>query len=119
MSLDAAHRAEQDLNSYQAKQGIGRKSDSVLESGVNEQVDKQFNGAASAKYGVVASSSSGDHRKIPPEEGGELDDRGRMTEAKDFEGPDGPEEKIKAQTVRRPGDDDVPVPQDLKHKGIQ
>lgn len=43
----------------------------------------------------------------------------RMTEAKDFEGPDGPEEKIKAATVRRPGDDDVLVPQDLKHKGIK
>ncbi|GAD98971.1 hypothetical protein Plec18167_003397 [Paecilomyces lecythidis] len=118
MSLDAAHRAEQELNSYQAKQGLGRKSDSVLESGVNEQVDKQFGGNADAKYGEVASSSAGNRRKIPPEEGGEIDDRGRMTEAKDFEGPGGPEDKVRMATERRPGDDDVPVPQELKHKGI-
>lgn len=42
----------------------------------------------------------------------------RMTEAKDFEGPGGPEDKVRMATERRPGDDDVPVPQELKHKGI-
>lgn len=33
----------------------------------------------------------------------------RMTQAKDFEGRDGPEDKMKIVQERRPGDDGVPV----------
>lgn len=33
----------------------------------------------------------------------------RMTEAKDFQGPGGPEDKMKIVEERRPGDDGVPV----------
>lgn len=92
-----AHQAERDLNSYQAKQGLGPKSDSsmfssfckakhlispkltyqALDSGVNEMVDKKFGQLTGIKTGREAGASSSDRKPIPEDEGGSRDDRGR------------------------------------------
>jgi hypothetical protein len=95
-NLRIAHEAEKDLNTYQAKQGLGRKSDSstsssfqsacllsreanlyiAVESGVNEMVEKKF-GDTGIKTGREAGASSSDRKPIPEDEGGSRDDRGR------------------------------------------
>lgn len=67
--------AERDLNSYQAKQGLNNVS--VDDSGVDGIVEKKFPGAE-VKSGTEISTNAGYNRRIPPEEGGELDDRGRQ-----------------------------------------
>ena len=94
-ALKMAYRAEQDLNSYQAKQGLGPKSDSSMqcpcalsywkrsltvtaaESGVNEMVDKKFPQETGVKTGPGAVPTGSDRRPIPEDEGGVRDDRGR------------------------------------------
>ncbi|CAI7628249.1 hypothetical protein N7509_003242 [Penicillium cosmopolitanum] len=117
-NLRIAHEAEKDLNSYQAKQGLGPKSDSAQESGVNELVEKRFPEAGGVKYGPGATASGSDHRKIPEDEGGTRDDRGRLPQAKDFQGKGGPEDSVKIESERRPGDQEVPNLQDLKRRGV-
>ncbi|KAL3477649.1 hypothetical protein BJX99DRAFT_257249 [Aspergillus californicus] len=99
-SSDARHmaaRAEQDLNSYQAKQGLGPKSDSTLESGVDEMAERKFE-TAGVKYGGRDTVPSGSDRKpIPDDEGGVRDDRGRLAQAQQFEGRGGPVDKAQWQ----------------------
>ncbi|OQE01031.1 hypothetical protein PENSOL_c005G02676 [Penicillium solitum] len=56
--------AERDLNSHQAKQGRSRKSDSTVESGVDEMVDQRFSQPTSVKYGSGSTASGSDHRVI-------------------------------------------------------
>ncbi|KAJ5586949.1 uncharacterized protein N7459_002714 [Penicillium hispanicum] len=115
----AAFNAEKDLNSYQAKQGLGRKSDSTLESGVDEMVDQRFADAgAGVKYGSGATASGSDHRKVPEDEGGTRDDRGRLPNAEHFTGPGGPEDSVKIESENRPGDQDALNIQDMKRRGI-
>ncbi|KAJ5499941.1 hypothetical protein N7453_008992 [Penicillium expansum] len=82
--------AERDLNSHQAKQGRSKKSDSTIESGVDEMVDRRFSQPTSVKYGPGSTASASDHRVIPDEEGGVRDDRNRLARASQFEGPGGP-----------------------------
>ncbi|KAJ6102140.1 hypothetical protein N7486_004567 [Penicillium sp. IBT 16267x] len=116
---NAAFGAQKDLNSYQAKQGLGKKSDSALESGVDEMANKRFDDTgAGLKYGPGATASGSDHRKIPEDEGGTRDDRGRLPNAGHFNGPGGPEDKIKIESENRPGDDDTLTLQDMKRKGL-
>lgn len=50
---------------------------SALESGVDEMVEKKFGESADVKYGPGSTASGSDHRKIPEDEGGIRDDRGR------------------------------------------
>lgn len=69
-----AKQAELDLNSYQAKQGLNNSS--VDDSGVDAGVEKKFPGAE-VKTGDELSTSGSYNKRIPPSEGGELDDRGR------------------------------------------
>ncbi|KAL2784434.1 hypothetical protein BJX66DRAFT_329989 [Aspergillus keveii] len=87
-------RAEQDLNSYQAKQGIGRQSDSTLESGVNEMAERKFPQATGVRYGREAVATGSDRKPIPEDEGGMRDDRGRLAQSQHFEGRGGPEDKF-------------------------
>ncbi|OJJ86401.1 uncharacterized protein ASPGLDRAFT_23602 [Aspergillus glaucus CBS 516.65] len=117
-ALRLAARAEQDLNSYQAKQGLGPKSDSTLESGVNEFVDKKFPQETGVKTGRGAVPTGSDNKPIPEDEGGSRDDRGRLATAGEFQGKGGPEDKAKIQGERRPGDQDTLNLQDLKREGI-
>ncbi|KAF3893274.1 hypothetical protein GY631_3773 [Trichophyton interdigitale] len=73
-----AYQAEKDLNSYQAKTGRGGKniSDTAQETGVDAGVENKFPGAE-VRVGPGSTASGSDHRVIPPEEGGEIDDRGQ------------------------------------------
>ncbi|KAJ5487314.1 hypothetical protein PENNAL_c0053G08555 [Penicillium nalgiovense] len=81
---------ERDLNSHQAKQGRSKKSDSTVESGVDEMVNQRFSEPTSVKYGPGSTAQDSDHRVIPEEEGGVRDDRNRLARASQFEGPGGP-----------------------------
>ncbi|GFF54750.1 hypothetical protein IFM61606_03352 [Aspergillus udagawae] len=117
-NLRIAHEAEKDLNTYQAKQGLGRKSDSTVESGVNAMVDKKF-GETGIKTGREAGASSSDRKPIPEDEGGSRDDRGRISKAFQFEGSgEGPEDKVRIESQRRPGDDDTLNLQEMKREGL-
>lgn len=49
----------------------------AVESGVDEMVDQRFSEPTSVKYGPGSTASGSDHRKIPEDEGGTRDDRGR------------------------------------------
>lgn len=69
-----AKQAEVDLNSYQAKQGLNNKS--VEGAGVDSGVETKFPGAE-VKYDTDLSTNASYNKRIPPEEGGELDARGR------------------------------------------
>ncbi|KAJ5818436.1 hypothetical protein N7474_004027 [Penicillium riverlandense] len=116
--LRQAYRAEKDLNSYQAKQGLGRKSDSTLESGVDENVNQRFPQAGQVKYGPGSTASGSDHRPVPEDEGGSRDERGRLAHAEEYQGPGGPEDKVKIESERRPGDQDTLNLQDMKRSGL-
>ncbi|CAG7938001.1 unnamed protein product [Penicillium nalgiovense] len=113
-----AFNAEKDLNSYQAKQGLGKKSDSTLESGVNEMVENKFDQPAGLKYGPGSTASGSDHRVIPEDEGGTRDDRNRLPKAGQFKGTGGPEEDVKIQAENRGGDQEIPDLQGLKRHGV-
>jgi hypothetical protein len=69
-----AYQAEADLNSYQAKQGLNNSS--VDDAGVDSGIEKKFPGAE-VRYHPDISTNAGYNRRILPEEGGEVDDRGR------------------------------------------
>ncbi|OQD59945.1 hypothetical protein PENPOL_c039G02606 [Penicillium polonicum] len=113
-----AFNAEKDLNSYQTKQGLGKKSDSTLESGVDEMVEKKFGQPVALKYGPGSTASGSDHRVIPEDEGGTRDDRNRLPKAGQFKGTGGPENDVKVQAENRGGDQEVPNLQDLKRHGV-
>ncbi|KAL5332541.1 hypothetical protein BJX70DRAFT_383849 [Aspergillus crustosus] len=95
-STRIAAQAEKDLNSYEAKQGLGRQSDSTLESGVNENIERKFEGAE-VRYGREGLPTGSDRKPIPEDEGGVRDDRGRLAQAQQFEGRGGPEDKIERE----------------------
>ncbi|KAI9727820.1 MAG: hypothetical protein M1834_007967 [Cirrosporium novae-zelandiae] len=67
--LDIARQAERELNSHGAKHAHNI-SDSSIESGIDEGVNKKFPGSTT-KYGSAA-SGAGDNREIPVEEGGDI-----------------------------------------------
>ena len=72
---EIAHQAEIDLNTSAAK--TGRKHHHGLgETGVDDIVEKKFPGS-SVHAGDDNISSRSYDRKIPPSEGGDLDERGR------------------------------------------
>ena len=70
-----AEQAERDLNTYEAKTGAGRSTRSD-EAGVEPRVENRFPGAE-VQYGDDLSTNAGYNKRIPPEEGGQTDDRGR------------------------------------------
>jgi hypothetical protein len=73
--IDMAYQAERELNSNEAKTGSGRGS-SNDDSGVDSSVEKRFPGAQVKSGDDLITNSSYD-RKIPTEEGGSLDSKGR------------------------------------------
>ncbi|KAI1331297.1 hypothetical protein F5Y16DRAFT_361116 [Xylariaceae sp. FL0255] len=90
-----AEAAERNLNTHEAKTGAHRTSPSD-ESGVSRRVENEFSGAQ-VKVGEELSTNASYNKRIPPEEGGELDARGRQTRGEHFEGVGGPEHKIAQQ----------------------
>ncbi len=75
------------------------------ESGIDESAADRFPGG-SVVTGSAASGAGG-NRDIPLEEGGSVDDRGRLSKARDFEGEGGPEDKAAQYAQYNPGSDDV------------
>lgn len=74
---EIAKQAERDLNSYRSKTGSGRDQATDYEAaGVSDVATSKFPGA-SAKYGDDFVSSKSYDRRIPPDEGGDIDDCGR------------------------------------------
>ncbi|KAI0887523.1 uncharacterized protein GGS22DRAFT_110652 [Annulohypoxylon maeteangense] len=90
-----ADQAERDLNTYGAKTGT-QKSSSYDNAGVDTRAEKKFPGAE-VRYGTDVSTNAGYNRRIPPEEGGDVDARGRQTRGEHFEGIGGPQEKVARQ----------------------
>ncbi|KAI1799511.1 hypothetical protein F4811DRAFT_568147 [Daldinia bambusicola] len=87
-----ADQAERDLNSYEAKTGAHKTSVND-EAGVDTRVERKFPGA-DVRYDTDLSTNASYNRRIPPEEGGEVDARGRQTRGEHFEGVGGPEDKL-------------------------
>ncbi|KAI1116960.1 hypothetical protein F5Y14DRAFT_448343 [Nemania sp. NC0429] len=98
-----AEQAERDLNTYGARAGA-RGTSGADEAGVNTGVETRFPGAQ-VKYGEDLSTNAGYNKRIPPDEGGTLDTRGRQTRGEQFEGTGGPEHKLDQQTRNQSGSD--------------
>ena len=88
-------------------ESITDKNTTILaqEGGVNENLTDKFPGST-VTVGSAASGQGG-NREIPVEEGGSVDDRGRVSKANDFEGEGGPEDEILKAVGERGGDNDV------------
>lgn len=91
-----AEQAERDLNSYEAK--TGHHTTRSDEAGVDTRVENRFPGAE-VRYDSDLSTNAGYNKRIPPEEGGDTDARGRQTRGAHFEGGvgSGPEQKLERQ----------------------
>jgi len=70
-----AEDAERDLNTYENKTGAHKISPSD-EAGVDTRVENKFPGAE-VRYGTEVNTNAGYNKRIPPEEGGDRDARGR------------------------------------------
>lgn len=75
MDNDQLQQIERDLNSYQAKTGAARGND-IGEAGIDTRVEKHFPGAQ-VSYEPDQTTNASYNRRIPEEEGGDTDDRGR------------------------------------------
>ncbi|KAJ9142528.1 hypothetical protein NKR19_g7198 [Coniochaeta hoffmannii] len=104
---EIANNAEQDVNTYQAKTGAARGRD-IDEAGVDTRVEKHFEGAHVSYEPDQVTNASYD-RRIPPEEGGDTDHRGRLATGRYYEGPGGPETKAQLKARDRGGDNDNDV----------
>lgn len=70
-----AKNAEADLNTWQSKTGEARPQ-GLDDAGVNSYTEKKFP-SSDLRYGDDLSTNRGYNTRIPPEEGGIRDDRGR------------------------------------------
>lgn len=71
-------QAEADLNTYSAKTGENRH-EGLAEAGVRSMAEKKFeNQGAEVLTGDELSTNASYDKRIPPSEGGALDDRGRL-----------------------------------------
>ncbi|KAI1346875.1 hypothetical protein F5Y01DRAFT_296703 [Xylaria sp. FL0043] len=100
-----AEEAERNLNTYEAKTGAHKTSPSD-EAGVDRRVENQFPGGQ-VRYDQDLSTNAGYNKRIPPEEGGDLDARGRQTRGEHFEGVGGPEHKLERQMRDFGGNDEL------------
>ncbi|KAI0549403.1 hypothetical protein F4679DRAFT_584544 [Xylaria curta] len=90
-----AEEAERNLNTYEAKTGA-HKTSLNDEAGVDTRIENQFPGSQ-VRYGQDLSTNASYNKRIPPEEGGDLDARGRQTRGGHFEGVGGPQHKLGEQ----------------------
>ncbi|KAI1467100.1 uncharacterized protein F4812DRAFT_459946 [Daldinia caldariorum] len=87
-----AEQSEREVNTYEAKTGANRTAPSD-EAGVDTRVEKKFQGA-NVRYNPELCTNASWNKRIPPEEGGVLDARGRVSRGEHFEGEGGPEDKL-------------------------
>lgn len=72
-----ANQAEADLNTYQAKTGAAR-AQGLDQAGINSMAEKKFEDrGAQVTQGDELSTNASFNKRIPPSEGGVLDDKGR------------------------------------------
>ncbi|KAK7751487.1 hypothetical protein SLS62_006572 [Diatrype stigma] len=104
---NVAEQAERDLNTYEAKTGAHRDRGGG-EAGVDTRTENRFPGAE-VRYGDDLSTSASYNKRIPPEEGGETDARGRQTRGEHFSGGvgSGPQEKLARQARDYGGYDEL------------
>ncbi|KAI2626423.1 hypothetical protein GGR54DRAFT_653258 [Hypoxylon sp. NC1633] len=102
-----ADQAERDLNTYEAKTGATKTSRND-EAGVDSRVENKFPGAE-VRYDQDLSTNASYNKRIPPEEGGSIDARGRQTRGEHFEGIGGPEDKLARQAQDFGGNNEFDV----------
>ncbi|KAF4493784.1 hypothetical protein FAGAP_10081 [Fusarium agapanthi] len=102
-----AKEAEMDLNTYQAKTGNARPQD-VEGAGVNPHAENKFE-SAQVEFGDELSTNAGYNKRIPPSEGGILDDKGRQARGQHYEGEGGPLDKLSKANDERGGYNDNDV----------
>jgi hypothetical protein len=74
---DIAQQAEGDLNSYESNTGNNRDKKTGLEdAGVSDVVTNKFPGST-VRNGDDLVTNAGLNRRIPPDEGGDIDNHGR------------------------------------------
>ncbi|QGI81455.1 hypothetical protein CEK25_008184 [Fusarium fujikuroi] len=102
-----AKEAEMDLNTYQAKTGNARPQD-VEGAGVNPHAENKFE-SAQVEFGDELSTNAGYNKRIPPSEGGIVDDKGRQARGQHYEGEGGPLDKLSRANDERGGYNDNDV----------
>ncbi|KAI6781449.1 uncharacterized protein J7T54_001411 [Emericellopsis cladophorae] len=104
-----AKQAEQDLGTEQNLTGKNRH-EGLAEAGVNSYAEKKFaDHGAELLTGDELSTNAGFNKRIPPSEGGVLDDRGRQTRGQHFEGKGGPLDKLEERDGGKNDNDVVPA----------
>ncbi|KAK0654934.1 hypothetical protein B0T16DRAFT_486630 [Cercophora newfieldiana] len=98
---DIAKKAEHDLNTYQSKTGTGQDHPANIED-AGSRITSKFPGS-SVKYGEDVVTSASMNRRIPPEEGGEIDDHKHMIHGSAYLGEGGPEDKTAKKYQEDPG----------------
>ncbi|KAJ4158119.1 uncharacterized protein LMH87_008659 [Akanthomyces muscarius] len=80
-----ANQAEADLNTYQAKTGAAR-AQGLDQAGINSMAEKKFEDrGAQVTQGDELSTNGSFNKRIPPSEGGVLDDKGRQSRGEQFD----------------------------------
>ncbi|EWG40926.1 hypothetical protein FVEG_03148 [Fusarium verticillioides 7600] len=102
-----AKEAEMDLNTYQAKTGNARPQD-IEGAGVNPHAENKFE-SAQVEFGDELSTNAGYNKRIPPSEGGIVDDKGRQARGQHYEGEGGPLDKLAKANDERGGYNDNDV----------
>lgn len=102
-------QAEQDLGTEQNLTGNNRH-EGLAEAGVNSYAEKKFaDHGAELQTGDELSTNAGYNKRIPPSEGGILDDRGRQTRGQHYEGEGGPLDKLSERPGGKNDNDVVPA----------
>ncbi|KAK3952667.1 hypothetical protein QBC32DRAFT_389569 [Pseudoneurospora amorphoporcata] len=103
-----AYSAERDLNTWQSKTGH-RRTGLDDDTGINEfNASKKFPGTE-IQYGDNLVTNKSYDRKIPQQEGGDLDDKGHLLHGHFYEGTGGPEDKVAHLYQHSPGSIDESV----------
>ncbi|KAK1776430.1 hypothetical protein QBC45DRAFT_444370 [Copromyces sp. CBS 386.78] len=103
-----AYSAERDLNTWQSKTGH-RRTGLDDNTGINEfNASKKFPGTE-IQYGDNLVTNKSYDRKIPQQEGGDLDDKGHLLHGSAYEGTGGPEDKVAHLYQHSPGSMDESV----------
>ncbi|KAK3396617.1 hypothetical protein B0T20DRAFT_455184 [Sordaria brevicollis] len=106
-----AYSAERDLNSWESKTGH-RRTGLEDDAGINEfNASKKFPGTE-IHYGDDLVTNKSYNRKIPQQEGGDLDDKGHLLHGSAYEGLGGPETKTAHLYQHSPGRIDESVVRD-------
>jgi len=94
--------SERDLNTYQSKTGAGKDRDASFPDAGVIDTESKFKGST-VKVGNDFVSNASYNRRIPGDEGGDRDDKGRWLRGSAYEGSGGPEDKTAHVYQHNPG----------------